>query len=200
MTMLAEDITDDALMTAAAAGDERAFRRLVDRHAGALRACAWRLTGNSADMDDLVQETFTRAFQIAPRWRNEGVKFTTWAYRVLTNLAIDAARRRKTRGETAMDLVPEPMDEQNDGALLDARLETRGRNGALREAIRALPERQRQAVVLTYGSGLANAEVARILGVSIEAVEAALSRARAALKGQMREQGFLETPKREARA
>ncbi len=117
------------------------------------------------------------------------MKVSTWLARVVTNLAADAARRRSVRKPVALDDAPEVTDGRPDAesALIDAE-----RRSALDRAIAALPERQRAAIQLTYGSGLANADVAVALGVTVEAVEAALTRARTALKAAMRAQGHLE--------
>lgn len=181
--------SDDDLLAATARGEERAFRRLVERHAGKARALALRLSRNDADADDLVQEAFTRAYERAGKWRSEGIKFSTWLYRVVVNLAADEGRKRSVRRATPLDEAPEPVADAR-GA--DETMERDQRARALRRAIAALPDRQREAVALTYGSGLPNAEVAAILGVTIEAVEAALTRARAALKAEMRRAGWIE--------
>jgi RNA polymerase sigma-70 factor, ECF subfamily len=183
------DPSDDHLLAATARGEERAFRRLVDRHAGRARALALRLSRNDADADDLVQEAFTRAYERAGRWRSEGVKFSTWLYRVVVNLAADEGRKRAVRRSTPLDEAPEPVSDTR-GA--DETIERDARARALRRAIDALPDRQREAVALTYGSGLPNAEVAAVLGVTVEAVEAALTRARSALKAEMRRTGWIE--------
>lgn len=181
--------SDDDLLAAAARGEERAFAVLVRRHADRLRALAYRLTGDGADADDLVQEAFCRAFEQAPRWRREGIKFSTWAYRVIMNLAADRARRLKVRKPVALEDISEPVDAQPDA---QAYLHDKGRRAAVNAAIAALPDRQRQAVVLTYGEGLSNAETADAMGVSVEAVEAALTRARTSLRDSLREQGWME--------
>ena len=180
---------DDALLAAAARGEETAFRVLVERHGAQTRAFARRLAPDAAEADDFVQEAFTRLYRDARRWRSEGVKVSTWLARVVTNLAADAARRRSVRKPVALDDAPEVTDGRPDAesALIDAE-----RRSALDRAIAALPERQRAAIQLTYGSGLANADVAVALGVTVEAVEAALTRARTALKAAMRAQGHLE--------
>lgn len=184
-------MTDDALMAAIAADDERAFREVVARHGAALRGYALRWLGGAmqAQADDLVQEVFIRALQAAPRWQAQGIKFSTWAYRVMSRLVIDAARRHKHHATLALDQVMEPMDESEDA---QTQLINQQRLAALHQAIATLPERQRQVMMLTYGSGLPNSEVAQVLGISIEAVEAALSRGRAALKTQMQLAGYLE--------
>jgi RNA polymerase sigma-70 factor (ECF subfamily) len=187
--VMIDDPTDDDLLAATSRGEERAFRRLVERHAARARGLALRLTRNDADADDLVQEAFTRTFERAGRWRSEGVKFSTWLYRVIVNLAADEGRKRAVRRAVPIEDAPEPISPVS-GA--DERVERDARARALRRAIDGLPERQREAIALTYGTGLANAEVASVLGITVEAVEAALTRARAALKADMRRTGWIE--------
>jgi RNA polymerase sigma-70 factor (ECF subfamily) len=184
-----DEPTDDALLAAAARGEERAFVRLVERHAGRARALALRLTRNAADADDLVQEAFARAYAGAKRWRSEGVRFSTWLHRVLVNMAADEARRRTVRRTGPIAEGQEFADERPSAA---AELERRERAAALSKAIDALPHRQREVVVLTYGQGLSNAEAAEVLQTTTEAVEAALTRARSALKAGMRAAGWIE--------
>jgi RNA polymerase sigma-70 factor (ECF subfamily) len=187
--MAAVEPSDDDLLAATARGEEQAFAALVARHASRIRALALRLMRDAADADDLVQEAFTRAFVQAGKWRAEGVRFSTWLHRVVVNLAADEGRKRSVRRSVPLDDVAEPAD-RGPGA---AETYERSRRAAdLRRAIDALPERQRQALALTYGSGLANAEVATVLGTTVEAVEAALSRGRAALKAEMRRRGWIE--------
>lgn len=187
--MSAVEPSDDDLLAATARGEERAFGALVARHAGRARALALRLTQNTADADDLVQEAFTRAFAAAARWQAQGIRFSTWLHRVVVNLAADEGRKRRVRRSVTLDEVPEAIDGRPDAS---EALERSERAAALRRAIAELPERQRQALVLTYGSGLPNAEVATVLGISVEAVEAALSRARSTLRRDMRKEGWIE--------
>lgn len=196
LPMAESDQSDDDLLAATTRGEERAFALLVSRHADKLRGLAFRLTGNSVDADDLVQEAFCRAFVQAKTWRHEGIRFSTWLYRVVTNLAFDRSRRLKTRRLVALDAVAEPIDERPDA--LDNMNENERRQ-AVNKAISNLPERQRQVVVLTYGEGLSNAEVAGMIGITIEAVEAALTRARISLRDQLRESGWMTEEKENER-
>lgn len=184
-----DESSDDELVAASARGDERAFRRLVERHGPRTRSFARRLAGNSADADDYVQEAFTRLWRDAGRWRSEGIKLSTWLARVVTNLSADQARRARVRRSVTMEDAPEPADlgQSAETALIETE-----RRSALDRAISALPERQRAVIALTYGTGLSNSEVATALDTTVEAVEAALTRGRAALKSAMRAQGLLQ--------
>src|SRR5436190_22699029 len=81
-------------------GDQQAFRVLVERHSRALFRLAFRMTGNEQDAEDLVQETFLRAYKQLANFDSRSA-FGTWLYRIATNCSLDLLRRRKIRGEVA---------------------------------------------------------------------------------------------------
>lgn len=171
-----DEPSDHDLMARTAIGDARAFRILADRHAGRALWLAGRMLPNESVAEDIVQEAFLRVWRSAPRWRPQA-KFRTWLYRIVVNLCLNARRRAPhlpldAAGE-ARDPAPTP----------DEHLEAGERDRRLADAIAALPERQRAAILLTYQEGLGNAEVADVLGTSISAVEALLGRARQTLRG-----------------
>src|SRR6478752_4280611 len=84
--------SDHDLMARAAKGDERAFRTLAGRHAGAALRLARHILGNEAMAEDVVQDAFLRVWINAPRWRPEAA-FRTWLYRIVVNLCLNARRR-----------------------------------------------------------------------------------------------------------
>ena len=177
------------LLAAAHAGDRRAASDLTSRLAPRLFGGAFAMLGNRAEAEDVVQEAMLRLWRIAPDWSVErGAKPSSWAYGVMRNLCLD--RMRRARG-VALDSAPEPLDPSPSA---EARLQTQTRQDALHAALRLLPERQRQAVVLRHIEGLSNPEIAEILSISVEAVESLTSRARAGLKatlaGRQKELGF----------
>ncbi|PKQ14021.1 MAG: RNA polymerase subunit sigma [Alphaproteobacteria bacterium HGW-Alphaproteobacteria-1] len=168
---------DEALLAAFAAGDRAAARVLTMRLTPRVLAHAYRLLGNRAEAEEVAQEAMLRLWRQAPEWRAGEAKVTTWLYRVTANLCTD--RRRRARGGTVpLDAVPEPPDPQPGVA---ERMQMRTRADALQGALGDLPERQRQAVVLRHIEGLANPEIAEIMGASIEAVESLTTRGRRAL-------------------
>ncbi len=168
---------DEALLAAFAAGDRAAARVLTMRLTPRVLAHAYRLLGNRAEAEEVAQEAMLRLWRQAPEWRAGEAKVTTWLYRVTANLCTD--RRRRARGGTVpLDAVPEPPDPQPGVA---ERMQMRTRADALQGALCDLPERQRQAVVLRHIEGLANPEIAEIMGASIEAVESLTTRGRRAL-------------------
>ncbi len=91
--------TDDVLLSCAARGDGAAFARLVERHRGRLMALSTRILGNRAIAEEIVQETFTRAWVNAPHWKpqsREGGTVVSWLSRVAVNLSIDQARKAQS--------------------------------------------------------------------------------------------------------
>ena len=163
-------------LTRAAAGDERAFSRLVDRHLAMVHRLAWRTLGVEADAEDVVQETFLRAHRQLPRWQGGQARFSTWLYRVALNLCQDHLRRRR-------DWVPvDAMELIDHDALPEQALERAEASRRVGEAMAALPRRQREALLLCHFEGQSNAEAARVLEVSVDALESLLARARQNLR------------------
>lgn len=187
-----DDLTsldDDALMVLYANGDAHAARILTDRLAPVVMAHAMRLTGSRADAEDVTQEAMMRLWHIAPDWRAGEAKVTTWLYRVTANLVTDGFRRQK--GRVAIDAIPEPDDGQ---PAVHQVMQDRARVAALDAALQTLPERQRQAVVLRHIEGLANPEIAEIMGIGVEAVESLTARGKRglakALEGEKKTLGY----------
>jgi len=176
---------DGALMARVAAGDALAFRALVERHSAMVHGLAWRMLG-PADAEDVVQESFTRLWVNAKGWSPAGGGLGGWLRRVATNLCLDRLRKPRTVGDAV-------LADHADGALpADAQLDADKRAAAVAAAVRALPDRQRAAIVLTYYEGLPNAEAAAILGLGVKAVESLLVRARQALTQILARQGLIE--------
>jgi RNA polymerase sigma factor (sigma-70 family) len=188
MPLDAGDPSDEALLAAYGRGEARAARMLTDRLLPGVWRTARRLLGDEAEAEDVAQEAMLRLWRIAPGWRPGEAKVSTWLYRVTVNLATDRLRRR--RG-VALDAVPEPEDGHPGAA---AGLIEADRMVALEAALMALPERQRQAVVLRHLEGLANPEIAEIMGLGVEAVESLTARGKrnlaAALAGRKQDLGY----------
>jgi RNA polymerase sigma-70 factor (ECF subfamily) len=173
-----DEASDEDLMRRVAQGDEQAFRRLAARYAQRGIGLARRVTGNSADAEEIVQEALLRVWTNAPRWRPIAA-FRTWFYRVVLNLCL--SRRRRTPF-LPLDEAGDPVDP---GASADVALERAETDRLVATAIAKLPDRQRAAIVLTYHEGLSNAEAAAILDTSVSSVEALLVRAKRALRERL---------------
>ncbi|MFM9889007.1 MAG: sigma-70 family RNA polymerase sigma factor [Burkholderiales bacterium] len=169
-----EDI-DRALMAAVARQDARAYATLVRRHlAWALRFVG-RMVGARPDAEDVVQTGFLRVWQGAARWEPDA-RFRTWFYRVLYNLCMDHFRAHGVPTDALDDTLLDDRPSNED------QLFARQRSERVRQALAALPVRQRAALVLRYYEERSQAEAAGLLGVSEGALESLLSRGRAALK------------------
>src|ERR1041385_1866216 len=166
---------DHDLMARAAKGDERVFRTLAERHAGAALRLARRILGNETAAEDIVQDALLRVWVNAPRWRPEAA-LRTWLYRFVVNPSLNAKRQAPDLPLEAAAPVAEPAPAP------DERLTLRERDQRLAAAIDTLPPRQRAAIVLTYQEGLSNADIAEVLDTSVSGVETLLVRARRTLR------------------
>ena len=175
----ASDVSDEALMALYANGDRPAALALTQRVTPRVLAYATRLLGGDrAEAEDVAQETMLRLWRVAPDWRQGETRVTTWAYRVATNLCIDRQRSRRRKGHVDLDAAPD-LPEPGPGA--ESRLQDAQRLDALHMALAALPDRQRQAVVLRHIEGLTNPDIAQILEIGVEAVESLTARGKRAL-------------------
>lgn len=168
--------SDAELLTRFAAGDGEAAQMLSARHLGRVLSLAGRMLGDSAEAEDVAQETLLRAWRIAPTWDPNGAKFSTWLHRVALNLCYDRLRKRRN---ASLDEAPEVEDETPS---VSARMVASQEASALRAAIQTLPERQRAAIMLRHFDECSNPEIAATLEVSVEAVESLLARGRRRLK------------------
>src|SRR6202051_3312352 len=96
------DESDGAAVVRAQSGDGDAFRLLVERHSRSVFRLAFRMTGNEQDSEDVVQETFLRAYKQLHRWEARS-SFGTWLFRIAANYSLDLIRRRKRHGEVTMN-------------------------------------------------------------------------------------------------
>ena len=170
------DDPDAALLARYADGDAVAARLLTVQLSPRVFGHAFRVLGDGAEAEDVTQEALMRLWKIAPDWRTGEAKVSTWLYRVVANLCTD--RLRKRRGGVPLEDIAEPADPAESA---EAKLQRGAREDALQTALDALPERQRQAVVLRHIDGLANPEIAAILDIGIEAVESLTARGKRAL-------------------
>jgi RNA polymerase sigma factor (sigma-70 family) len=174
---------DDELLSRVAVGDPAASRALVARKLPRLLSLAGRMLGDGAEAEDVAQEAFLRIWKQAPKWRPGAARFDTWLHRVALNLCYDRLRRRR---ELAF---AEPPDRPDEGPGPDRGLEAQDTGRRVARALQALPDRQREAIVLCHHQELGNIEAAAVMGVSVEALESLLGRGRRALRAALVEEG-----------
>lgn len=187
-----QDIDDESLMERVCSGDHQAFAQIVERHSGMFYSAAYRMCNNNEESEDIVQEAFLKLWNKPQSYDgSKGAKFTTWFYRVVTNLAIDKMRRKKPQSN------PEILDYMADKApLADEALADKDQNDVLEIAIAALPDRQKAALNLCFYEGLSNKEAAEVLGVGVKGLESLLMRAKKALKEDLSARGLLSADKK----
>jgi RNA polymerase sigma-70 factor (ECF subfamily) len=151
--------TDPALVAAYRDGDERAAAELVGRHSGALARFLYSLGANQDDLEDLVQETFFRAFRRVDGWRG-GASFRSWLLTIGSNLLRDQVRKRK--GELVSIEgrdIPDRADPAADFAASEA-------EDRVREGLASLPRLQREVFLLRAQQGTDYDEIAAVLGTT----------------------------------
>ncbi len=180
------DGDDRSLVAAAAGGDRPALEALLRRHHDRVYGVCRRLTGNDADAADACQEALVAIVRGLPRFDNRS-SFSTWAYRVATNAALDELRRRRRRPEPGL---PEPWQDCGGGGAgggggggVDPSdsAESVVTRLAVDAALVALPAEFRAAVVLRDYCGLSYDEIADVLGAPPGTVRSRIARGRAAL-------------------
>lgn len=170
---------DEELVQQVGLGDKRAAAELVRRHLPRMVGLARRMLGDAAEAEDVAQEVFLRVWRHAASWKPGKAKFETWMHRVAMNLCLDRLRRSNRNGGEAPAETPDVL------ASATRALDDRQRRARVRDALQVLPERQRAALVLCYYQERSNIEAAEILGVSVDALESLLARARRALKTEL---------------
>lgn len=177
--MSEEPADDDSLVAAVAANDNVAWRTVVDRHLAGIMSCAWHMLHDRAQAEDVAQEVFMRLRDKAASWQPGPVALGAWLNRVAVNLCIDRLRRLKLMrlfGAANAD----PDGEIGSGPERDIAI-TR----EVARALAKLPARQRAAVTLVHYQGFSGREAAAMLGISDEAVESLLGRARRSLRSDL---------------
>ncbi len=179
---------DVAAMKRLAAGDSSALRELIERHKKVVLNIVYRYIGDRSAAEDVSQEAFVRVYQARKRYKPTA-KFSTWLYRIVSNLCLSTLRKEQLRkaysldssletreGELRTDRSSDDMDPPG------ARLDKEELAEVVREAVESLPDTQRMAVILNRYGGLGYQEVARSMNLSSMAVKSLLNRARNNLK------------------
>lgn len=165
------EVNDAAVVAQVIAGDQESFRVLVQRHSGPIFRLAFRMTGNEHDAEDIVQETFLRAYRALRKFESRA-NFGTWLHRVAINCALDHLRRVKRR-EEELPAQGISLEEENDtpnsipsaGPTPERLLLSRELRKKLEGAMAALSDRERAAFVLRHFDGCSIQEIASALGL-----------------------------------
>ena len=189
----AESYTDAEVMLRVKAGDQSAFDYLVQKYRRPLVSFMYRMARNPTAAEDLAQEVFLRVYRSRQTYE-ASAKFTTWLYRIATNLAVNHARdTRHDRPEVTLSL-DEPdeetgttMDLADSTITAEESLLRRERMQAIRTKVEALPERQRLAVVMHKYQQMDYKQISEVLKLSESATKSLLFRAYETLREQLRE-------------
>lgn len=172
------DESDAALVTRVREGDHNAFRVLVERHSNALFRLAYRMTGNEHDAEDMVQETFLRAYKQLDRFESRA-GFTTWLHRIAANCSLDLLRKRKRRDEH-VDPVEFNLAEQeatHSGHAPDQQVFHAEVRQKIESVMEELTPMERTAFVLRHFEGRSIEEIGGVLGTAPSATKQGVFRA-----------------------
>lgn len=192
-------MTDQELTERAGRGDQQAFEQLVRDNEKRVYNLALRMTGSPEDALDLSQEAFLNAWRGLASFQGE-CSFSTWMYRLTSNVCLDFLRARKRRLEAAGALLSLDGEDAPDPAAPDrqrpeAVLERREQQELLRRALDALPDHHRQVLALRELSGLSYQEISAALALDLGTVKSRLTRARLALRKILcRDGNFFDPP------
>jgi RNA polymerase sigma-70 factor (ECF subfamily) len=185
--------SDAAIMLRVAAGDEAGFNYLATKYHRAMINFLYRMCHNEAVAEELAQEVFLRVYRSRESYRAEA-KFTTWLYRIATNLAVNHARDTKHERSAPTIYLDAPDEESGTtpdvadaGISVEERLMRDERMGAIRSHVMALPERQRMAVLMHKYQGMDYRQIGDVLKLSESATKSLLFRAYQTLRDKLKE-------------
>jgi len=188
-----EGSSDAEVMLRVKAGDQPAFNYLVEKYRRPLVSFMYRMARNAAVAEDLAQEVFLRVYRSRASYE-ASAKFTTWLYRIATNLAVNHARDTRHERPEVMVSLDEPdeatgmiMDLADGEMTAEQAMVRRERLMGIRRKIEALPERQRLAVVMHKYQQMDYRQIAEVLKLSESATKSLLFRAYETLREQLKE-------------
>ena len=173
---------DTRLAKLARKGDQRAFAEIVELYKDKLYHLGYRMTGNRQEAEDVVQETFLRVFNNLDRY-DENQKFSTWIYRIATNLCIDRLRKRKNvysldaesgdhEGLDGYSMLP------SDDRTPESELMLSETQRVIHEAMETLPPKYKSVMVLRYMQDLSLQEISDVLDMPVTTVKTRVHRGR----------------------
>ena len=188
-----EKLSDHALIEATKGGDETAFAEIVNRYRNPITNYLYRFLNDYEEAVDLAQETFVRVYFALDRYHTD-FAFSTYIYRIATNLAISEIRKRKRRSILSLTGLFQSSDEDtvefqppDKRSLQDANLEEDERSKVIAKAIETLPPKYRLPIVLRDVEGKSYEEVAAILELGLGTTKSRINRGRGLLKEKLRD-------------
>ncbi|MGB6974408.1 MAG: sigma-70 family RNA polymerase sigma factor [Terracidiphilus sp.] len=189
----ADETSDAAIMLRVAAGDETGFNFLVGKYHRGMIRFLFRMVHSQAVAEELTQEVFLRVYRSRESYRAEA-KFSTWLYRIATNLAVNHARdtKHERTAQTVYLDAPDPEtgttpDVADDDPSVEQNLLRDERMAAIRRHVMALPERQRMAVLMHKYQGMDYRQIGGVLKLSESATKSLLFRAYQTLRERLKE-------------
>jgi RNA polymerase sigma-70 factor (ECF subfamily) len=185
--------SDAAVMLRVAAGDEASFNFLVQKHHRPMIHFLFRMVRNEAVAEELAQEVFLRVYRARDSYRAEA-RFTTWLYRIATNLAVNHARDTKHERSAQTIYLDAPDEESgttpdvaDDEPSVEQKMVRDERMAAIRTHVMALPERQRMAVLMHKYQGMDYRQIGEVLKLSESATKSLLFRAYQTLRDKLKD-------------
>lgn len=170
-------------------GDQRAFAEIVELYKDKLYHLAYRMTGNRQEAEDIVQETFLRVYKNLERY-DVNQKFSTWIYRIATNLCIDRLRKRKA----VYSLDAESSDHEgldgyammpSDNRTPESELLLSETQWLIQEAIATLPVKYKSVMILRYMQDLSLQEISDVLDMPVTTIKTRVHRGREFLRKKL---------------
>lgn len=194
-------MTEQELVALAKQGDQDAFAHLVQTNQNKIYSLALRMTGNPEDGADLAQEAFLKAWRSLPSFQEES-SFSTWLYKLTSNLCIDFLRKEKRR-KAAVTTVSLDGDDEEDAPPMEVadhrftpetEVERRELRAAMSRALHSLSDEHRQILILREVEGLSYTEIAEALELEEGTVKSRIARARISLRNILQKDGNFSLP------
>jgi RNA polymerase sigma-70 factor (ECF subfamily) len=183
------EFPDEALLALAAREDEGALAALYDRYGRVAYGLALRIVRDPALAEDAVQEAFLTLWRTAKDFRSDRAKPSTWVLTLVHRRAVDVVRREERRRAAPLELSDEP---DATGPATDEEIELTDRRRIVQEALRQLPDEQREALELAYYGGLSQSELAERLSVPLGTIKSRMFTGLRRLRDLLAEAGLEE--------
>ena len=201
------EVTDAAVVAQVLAGDRDAFRVLVERHSRSIFRVVYRMTGNQQDSEELVQETFLRAYKSLERFELRA-NFSTWLYRIAVNRTLDFLNARKTQMQTKDTYQIADNPDHDEGNQVQVPVDSPGPDRLLLSAemkrkiagaLGLLTPAERVAFTMRHMEGRSIEEISQALDLKVSAAKNSVFRAVQKLRQQLEPYTSPGSPSRHAR-